>query len=361
MPMTLTFARCAACWPRVGDARCCSPCWPAAAPRPRTRRRSGAPRSCTPRPRTRPRRATTTAPSSCSNASKAAPPAPCSRSRRSSSSPTCYCKTGEKAQALATLDRFIKLHPSSPALDYALYLRGLVNFNDNLGFLGSLSRPGPVRARPAGVARLVPVVQAAGRAVPEVDATPTTRACAWTTSSTRWPRTRCTSRATTSAAAPTWPRPTARSRRCTEFQQTPSAAGSARTSWSQSYDKLGLTQLRDDAERVLRQELPRQHDPDANGIRQRSSEAVVAALVARSSRRGSVRQRRRASVASHCQRFGLASRQRRHRRQRLRAGAGRSSCRAMRGSQTTSRPRSVSLRISRPAPCFSDTAASATK
>ena len=46
----------------------------------------------------------------------------------------------ERAAALATLDRFIKLHPSSPALDYALYLRGLVNFNDNLGFLGSLAQ-----------------------------------------------------------------------------------------------------------------------------------------------------------------------------------------------------------------------------
>jgi outer membrane assembly lipoprotein YfiO len=32
-------------------------------------------------------------------------------------------KSGEKAQALATLERFIKLHPTSPALDYALYLR----------------------------------------------------------------------------------------------------------------------------------------------------------------------------------------------------------------------------------------------
>lgn len=45
-------------------------------------------------------------------------------------------KTGERAESLATLDRFIKLNPSSPALDYALYLRGVVNFNDNLGILG---------------------------------------------------------------------------------------------------------------------------------------------------------------------------------------------------------------------------------
>jgi outer membrane protein assembly factor BamD len=49
-------------------------------------------------------------------------------------------RTNDKAQALTILERFIKLHPTSPALDYALYLQGLVNFNDNLGILGSLSR-----------------------------------------------------------------------------------------------------------------------------------------------------------------------------------------------------------------------------
>lgn len=49
-------------------------------------------------------------------------------------------RSAERASAQATLDRFIRLHPSSPALDYALYLRGLVNFNDNLGLLGALSR-----------------------------------------------------------------------------------------------------------------------------------------------------------------------------------------------------------------------------
>jgi outer membrane protein assembly factor BamD len=49
-------------------------------------------------------------------------------------------KSGERATSLATLDRFIKLQPSSPALDYAYYLRGIVNFNDNLGVLSMLSR-----------------------------------------------------------------------------------------------------------------------------------------------------------------------------------------------------------------------------
>jgi outer membrane protein assembly factor BamD len=49
-------------------------------------------------------------------------------------------KGGEQVQAVATLNRFIKLHPSSPALDYALYLKGLVNFNDNLGLFGNFIR-----------------------------------------------------------------------------------------------------------------------------------------------------------------------------------------------------------------------------
>ena len=50
-----------------------------------------------------------------------------------------YYKTGEKAQALAKLERFIRLHPTSPALDYAYYLQGLVNFNDDLGLFGRLA------------------------------------------------------------------------------------------------------------------------------------------------------------------------------------------------------------------------------
>ncbi|HNU10409.1 MAG TPA: outer membrane protein assembly factor BamD [Rubrivivax sp.] len=51
-----------------------------------------------------------------------------------------HWKANDRAQALATVDRFIKYNPSSPALDYALYLRGVINFNDNVGLFGSLSR-----------------------------------------------------------------------------------------------------------------------------------------------------------------------------------------------------------------------------
>ncbi len=50
-----------------------------------------------------------------------------------------YWRSGERAQALAAIERFIKLNPSSPALDYALYLRGVINFNDDIGVMGSLA------------------------------------------------------------------------------------------------------------------------------------------------------------------------------------------------------------------------------
>lgn len=51
-----------------------------------------------------------------------------------------HYKAAEPAQALAAIERFAKLHPSSPALDYALYLKGLVNFNDDLGFLSGIAQ-----------------------------------------------------------------------------------------------------------------------------------------------------------------------------------------------------------------------------
>ena len=43
------------------------------------------------------------------------------------------------AEALAAIKRFKRLHPASPAMDYALYLEGLVNFNDDLGLFGALA------------------------------------------------------------------------------------------------------------------------------------------------------------------------------------------------------------------------------
>jgi len=45
-----------------------------------------------------------------------------------------YYKNGDAEAALASADRFIKTHPRNPDIDYAYYLKALVNFNRELGF-----------------------------------------------------------------------------------------------------------------------------------------------------------------------------------------------------------------------------------
>jgi outer membrane protein assembly factor BamD len=51
----------------------------------------------------------------------------------------CYWKGQEQAQAQVAIDRFIKLHQGSPNLDYGYYLKGLISFNDDLGWLGKFT------------------------------------------------------------------------------------------------------------------------------------------------------------------------------------------------------------------------------
>src|SRR5438045_5237601 len=50
-------------------------------------------------------------------------------------------KDGERASAIAAADRFIKLYPNHPNVDYAWYLKGLVNFNELAGVLSWLTTP----------------------------------------------------------------------------------------------------------------------------------------------------------------------------------------------------------------------------
>ena len=50
-----------------------------------------------------------------------------------------YFKDGDQTSSLAACDRFVKLHPNHPNVDYIYYLKGLVNFNEDLGLLGKLA------------------------------------------------------------------------------------------------------------------------------------------------------------------------------------------------------------------------------
>ncbi len=63
-----------------------------------------------------------------------------------------YYKQSEPAPALAALDRFVKLHPNSERLDYVLYLKGLINFNENINSLfGTLFMQDPSERDPAAL------------------------------------------------------------------------------------------------------------------------------------------------------------------------------------------------------------------
>lgn len=49
-----------------------------------------------------------------------------------------YYKDEEPAQALAAANRFIRLHPTHPNVDYAYYLKGLVNFVEHKNFVDQI-------------------------------------------------------------------------------------------------------------------------------------------------------------------------------------------------------------------------------
>jgi outer membrane protein assembly factor BamD len=61
-----------------------------------------------------------------------------------------YWKSGERASAVAAADRFIKLYPNHTNVDYAWYLKGLVNFNENQGIFGVFDNPDMTERDPKG-------------------------------------------------------------------------------------------------------------------------------------------------------------------------------------------------------------------
>lgn len=165
-----------------------------------------------------------------------------------------YWKTNERAQALATLERFLKYHPSSPALDYAMYLRGVVNFNDNLGLLGSLAQQ-DMSERDQRASRdayqafkqlieQFPQSRYAADARLRMNFIVNTLA-AYEVHVARYYFNRGAYLAAANRAQ----------QAVTEFQQSP-AVEEALSLMARSYDKLQLTELRDAAQRVLRLNYP---------------------------------------------------------------------------------------------------------
>ena len=163
-------------------------------------------------------------------------------------------KTRETAQALSTIERFLKLHPTSPAYDYALYLQGLINFNDSLGFLGTLaSQDLSERDQQASRDAYQSFRQLTERFPQSAYADDARLRMNYIVNSLAAYEVHVARyyfrRGAYIAAANRAQQAVA------EFQNSPSAE-EALYIMTQSYDRLGLTQLRDDADRVLRSSFP---------------------------------------------------------------------------------------------------------
>jgi outer membrane protein assembly factor BamD len=163
-------------------------------------------------------------------------------------------KNGDKAQSLSVLERFIKLHPTSPALDYALYLQALVNFNDDLGILAALSRQ-DLSERDQQAARdsyqsFKQLIDQFPQSLYADDARARMNYIVNSLAASDVHVARYYYRRGAYVAAANRAQSVV-----TEFQQSPSAE-EALYIMVQSYDRLGLTELRDDADRVLRASFP---------------------------------------------------------------------------------------------------------
>ena len=165
-----------------------------------------------------------------------------------------YYKTGEKAQALAKLERFIRLHPTSPALDYAYYLQGLVNFNDDLGLFGRLANQDLAERDQQASRDAYDSFRQLSERFPDSKYTPDARLrmnhivnalAAGEVHVARYYLRRGANLAAANRAQ----------QAVKDYRQSP-AIEEALYIMVQAYDNLGLVQLRDDAQRVLKQSFP---------------------------------------------------------------------------------------------------------
>jgi len=173
-----------------------------------------------------------------------------------------YWKTNDKTQANSTIDRFIKLHPSSPALDYALYLKGAINFNDDIGWLSVLAGQDLAERDQAAARDSYQAFKQLSEQFPDSKYTADARL--------RMDFTVNMLAAYEVHVAGYYIRHGAyvaaanrAKESVTEFPQTTSAP-EALSIMVTAYDKLGLTQLRDDAQRVLDKNFPNSSFADAN-------------------------------------------------------------------------------------------------
>ena len=165
-----------------------------------------------------------------------------------------YYKQSEQASAVAAADRFIKLHPNHPSVDYVYYLKGLVYFNEDLGLFGKVSRQDRTERDPKSARESFDAFKDLVQRFPESKYTPDALArmkylvnalAAHEVHVARYYMKRGAYVAAANRAQYA----------LKNYPQAP-VQEEALLIMVRAYDVLGMPELRDDAERVLRRNFP---------------------------------------------------------------------------------------------------------
>jgi outer membrane protein assembly factor BamD len=165
-----------------------------------------------------------------------------------------HYKQGEPALAVAAADRFIKLHPNHPNVDYVYYLKGLANFNEDLGILGLVSNQDMTERDPKAAAEAFDAFKELVNRLPDSKYTPDALArmkylvnalAAHEVHVARYYLKRGAYVASVNRAQ----------NALKTYPQAP-ANEEGLVILVKAYDALGMTDLRDDAERVMLKNFP---------------------------------------------------------------------------------------------------------
>lgn len=165
-----------------------------------------------------------------------------------------YYKQNEQASAVAAAERFMKLHPNHPNVDYAYYLKGLAYFNEDLGLLGKMSRQDRTERDPKSARESFDAFKDLAQRFPDSKYTPDALARmkylvnALASHEVHVARYYVKRGAYVAAAN--------RAQYALKNYPEAPAREEALFILIRAYDALGMAELRDDAERILRKNFP---------------------------------------------------------------------------------------------------------
>ncbi|MBM3346564.1 MAG: outer membrane protein assembly factor BamD [Betaproteobacteria bacterium] len=165
-----------------------------------------------------------------------------------------YYKQNDVEATVAATDRFIKMHPENSNVDYAYYLKGLIHFNQDIGLFGKLANQNQAERDPKAARDSFDAFRELSTRFPNSKYAPDAIArMKYLVNVLAEHEVRVASfyyRRTAFVAA------TGRARYALEnYPQSP-AIEEALFILVKSYDALGMIELRDDADRVMRKNFP---------------------------------------------------------------------------------------------------------